>query len=185
MLRTLTRWTVADYHRMIAEGLLAGRQVELIDGQIVDMAPELPIHRATYRRSAKYLESLLQERAVIFSAAPIILPTDGEPEPDISVAIPPESRYDYRHPGPDDIHWLIEVSNSTLAYDLEEKARIYARDNILEYWVIDIKGQQLWVHTDPENDRYRSIKQVASGSLSPLTMVDVTVDIDRLLQAAD
>ena len=141
MVRTLTRWTVADYHRMIAEGLLAGRQVELVDGQIVDMAPELPIHRATYRRGVKYLESVLKERAVLFSAAPITLPTDGEPESDISILMPPEANYDYRHPGPDDIYWLIEVSNSTLAYDLEKKAQIYALDRIQEYWVIDVQGK--------------------------------------------
>lgn len=49
MTRTLTRWTLADYHQMITNGLLAGRHVELIDGKIVDMAPEPPIHRATYR----------------------------------------------------------------------------------------------------------------------------------------
>lgn len=185
MVRTLARWTVADYHRMIAEGLLAGRQVELIDGQIVDMAPELPIHRATYRRGVKYLERLLQERAVVFSAAPVTLPTDGEPEPDINIAMPPESRYDYRHPGPDDIYWLIEVSNSTLAYDLGEKAQIYARDEILEYWVIDIKGQQLWVHTDPKDDGYCSIRQVTSGFLSPLAISDVVVEVDKLLRTSD
>ena len=59
MVRTLTRWTVKDYHHMIESGLLAGRQVELIDGQIINMAPELPIHRVTYRRRVKYLEALL------------------------------------------------------------------------------------------------------------------------------
>lgn len=107
MVRTLTRWTVEDYHRMISNGVLAGRAVELIDGQIIDMAPELPIHRATYRRGVKYLEALLRERAVVFSAAPITLPTDGEPQPDISIAMPQESRYDTRHPGPEDIYWLI------------------------------------------------------------------------------
>ena len=96
MARTLTRWKVEDYHRMIANGLLAGRSVELIDGQIVDMAPELPIHRATYRRGSKYLEKLLGSRAVVFSAAPITLPSDGEPEPDISIVKAPESQYDQR-----------------------------------------------------------------------------------------
>ena len=70
MAKTLTRWTVADYHHMIATGLLAGRFVELINGQIVDRAPELPIHRVTCRRGAKYLETLLGNQAVIFSAAP-------------------------------------------------------------------------------------------------------------------
>ncbi|MFP4099583.1 hypothetical protein [Coleofasciculus sp.] len=50
MVRTLTHWTVADYHQMIESDILAGRHVELINGQIIDMAPEPPIHRVTYRR---------------------------------------------------------------------------------------------------------------------------------------
>ncbi|MBE9059496.1 Uma2 family endonuclease [cf. Phormidesmis sp. LEGE 11477] len=181
MTRTLTRWTLDDYHRMIANGLLAGRQVELIDGKIVDMAPELPIHRATYRRGVRYLEALLKEKSVVFSAAPVSLPSDGEPELDICVVIPPESRYDDRHPGPEDISLLIEVSNSTLAYDLGEKARIYAKDGIQEYWVIDIKGRQLWIHREPIEAAYRSIVKRSVGKISPINLPGIAVEVERLL----
>ncbi len=85
MVRTLTHWTVADYHQMIESGILAGREVELIDGQIIDMAPELPIHRVTYRRGVKYLEALLGTQAVVFATAPVTLPSNGEPQPDICI----------------------------------------------------------------------------------------------------
>lgn len=180
MVRTLTRWTVEDYHRMIESGLLAGRQVELIDGQIIDMAPELPIHRVTYRRGAKYLEELLGDRAVVFATALITLPL-GEPQPDICVAAPPESRYDKRHPVPEDIYWLIEVSNSTLTYDLEEKARAYAQSKIQEYWVLDIKGSQLWVHREPENGEYRSVRRFSSGKVTLLAFPEFEVEVSKLL----
>ncbi len=180
MVKTLTRWTVADYHHMIATGLLAGRSVELINGQIVDMAPELPIHRATYRRGVKYLEALLGDQAVVFSAAPVTLPNDGEPEPDISIVQPPESRYDSQHPGPVDIYWLIEVSNSTLVYDLGEKARLYAQHNIQDYWVIDIAAKQLWVHRQPSEGTYTSVEKITAGILTPLTMPHIKVQIERL-----
>lgn len=180
MARTLTRWTVEDYHRMIANGVLAGRQVELIDGQIVDMAPELPIRRAINRQSVKYLEALLKERAVVFSAAPITLPSDGEPQPDICIASPPESQYDLRHPGPADIYWLIEISNSTLSYDLGEKSETYARDGIEDYWVVDVQRKQLWVHREPKDGRYHSLNPFSSGSISPLLLPDVTILIERL-----
>ena len=180
MAKTLTRWTVADYHHMIATGLLAGRSVELINGQIVNMAPELPIHRATYRRGVKYLETLLGHQAVVFSAAPITLPDDGEPEPDISIVQPPESRYDAQHPGPADIYWLIEVSNSTLAYDLGEKAQLYAQHTIHDYWVIDIAARQLWVHRRPMDGLYTSVETLTSGTLTPVTMPHLDVEIERL-----
>lgn len=181
MARLLTRWTVADYHHMIASGLLAGRQVELVDGQITDMAPELPIHRTTYRRGVKYLEALLGEQAVVFSAVPITLPADGEPQPDISVVRSPESRYDQRHPGPDDIYWLIEVANSSLAYDLGDKAQIYARDQIQEYWVIDIPNRQLWIHREPKHGKYQSIEPLTSGVITPLQGPKVEIQVERLL----
>jgi len=76
MVRTLTHWTVADYHQMIESGILAGRHVELIDGQIIDMAPELPIHRVTYRRGVNYLEALLgtQYQSVVKYSTGIIMP---------------------------------------------------------------------------------------------------------------
>lgn len=180
MVTTLTRWTVADYHHMIASSLLAGRRVELVNGQIVDMAPEQPIHRATYRRGVKYLEALLGDQAVVFSAAPVTLPNDSEPEPDISIVHPPETRYDSKHPGPADIYWLIEVSNSTLAYDLGEKAQLYAKQNIPDYWVIDIVAKQLWVHRQPNEGIYTSVKKLTSGTLSPVTMPHINIQIECL-----
>lgn len=181
MVKTLTRWTVADYHHMIASGLLAGRRVELVNGQIVDMAPELPIHRATYRRGVKYLEALLGNQAVVFSAAPVTLPNDGEPEPDIAIVQSPESLYDSQHPGPADIYWLIEVSNSTLAYDLGEKANLYAQNNIQDYWVVEhIAAKQLWVHRQPNEGTYTSIEKFTSGILTPVTMPSIKVQIERL-----
>ena len=166
---------------MIESGLLAGRQVELIDGQIIDMTPELPIHRVTYRRVVKYLEGLLGVRAVVFATAPITLPRSGEPQPDICMARPPETRYDERHPGPDDIYWLIEVSNSTLSYDLGEKAQFYARDRIQEYWVIDVPRSKLWVHREPRDGEYRSLVQLVTGQVRPLALPEVAVEVNKLL----
>ena len=181
MTRTLTKWTIEDYHRMIAAGVLAGRQVELLDGNVVEMAPELPIHRATYRRGSKYLESLLGQRSVVFTASPITLPSNGEPQSDITIAVPPEPRYDSRHPGPDDIYWLIEVSNSTLTFDLEEKAPLYARDHISEYWVVDVPNRQLWVHRQPRDNAYQDILTTSTGVIFPQAFRDVAVQVERLL----
>ncbi|NJL87833.1 MAG: Uma2 family endonuclease [Leptolyngbyaceae cyanobacterium SM1_1_3] len=183
MARTLTQWTIADYHRMIAAGLLAERQVELLEGNIIDMAPELPIHRAAYRRSVRHLDLLLGDRAVVFATAPITLPNRSEPQPDICIVRPPESRYDQRHPEPADIFWLIEVSNSTAVYDLGEKANLYARAQILEYWVIDLPKCKLWVHRQPGLERYQDVKSFNAGELSPLAFPQVKVEVEHLLKS--
>jgi Uma2 family endonuclease len=80
-----------------------------------------------------------------------------------------------------DIYWLVEVSNSTLSYDLGEKARIYERDRTQDYWVIDVVGKQLWVHREPNDQKYGSLKQLTSGTISPLAMPDVSLQIERLV----
>lgn len=166
---------------MIETDLLAGKQVELLDGNIIDMAPELPIHRTTYRRGVKYLESMLGDKVVIFSSAPIVLASNSEPQPDICIAVPPESSYDQRHPEPGDIYCLIEVSNSTLSYDLEEKAPLYARNGIEEYWVIDIPNSQLWVHRQPVQGQYQSIWKLTLGAIASLAFPDIDLEVEKFL----
>jgi len=146
------------------------------------MAPELPIHRVTYRLGVNYLEALLGTQAVVLATAPVTLPSNSEPQPDICIAIPPESRYDQRHPQPNDIYWLIEVSNSTLSYDLNEKDQMYARHQIQDYWVIDIPGSQLWVHREPNQGTYQSVDKYSTGIIMPLALPQVEVDVLRLLQ---
>lgn len=93
----------------------------------------------------------------------------------------PELRYDDRHLGPDDVYWLIEVSNSTLTFDLEEKARLYARDGIVEYWVVDVPNRQLWVHRQPVSGTYAEKQTLHSGMVTPLAFPDLEIKVERLL----
>ncbi len=83
-MKTLAKWTVNDYHRMIAAGILSDRHVELLAGEIVEMTPETPIHYNTAKRGAKYLENLLAGKADVRFNGPITL-QNSEPEPDIAI----------------------------------------------------------------------------------------------------
>jgi len=114
----LMRWTIEDYQRLVESGILANRRVELIDGNLVEMAPEGAPHSHTLSSGADYLRHHLSGQALIREAHPITL-SGSEPEPDIAVVKLPRSQYQNRHPMPEDILFLIEVSNSTLAYDLQ------------------------------------------------------------------
>ena len=114
-MKTLASWSVEDYHRMIKAGILGDRRVELLEGEIVEMSPEGPTHAFYGEEIADYLRSCLGEKALVREARPITL-SDSEPEPDIAVVKPPRIRYRDRHPGPDDILLLIEISQSTQAY---------------------------------------------------------------------
>lgn len=180
-MKTLATWTVADYHRMVNTGILTGRRVELLAGEIVEMSPETPIHYITAKRGAKYLETLLTGRADVRFNGPITL-KDSEPEPDIAIVRLPESNYVERHPTAPDIFWIIEVAHSSLKIDLELKARIYASAGIPEYWVLDLAQREVTVMRNPQNNQYLDLGIITEGSLIPLAFPNVEIRLDDLFR---
>lgn len=179
-MKTLAKWSVDDYHRMIEAGILRDRPVELLAGEIVEMSPETPIHYNTAKRGAKYLESLLSGKADIRFNGPITL-SNSEPEPDIAIVRLPESAYNDCHPRPEDIFWLVEVAKTSLKKDLEIKSAIYATAKIREYWVLDLSAKVLKVFRDPQGDRYLREQTIETGLISPLAFLDIQVSVERLL----
>lgn len=179
-MKTLAKWSVEEYHRMIKAGILQGRSVELLAGEIVEMSPKTPLHYTTAKRGAKYLEALLAGKADVRFNGPITLAT-SEPEPDIAIVRLPEAAYCDRHPYPQDIFWLVEVAKTSLKKDLEIKAAIYATAAIPEYWVLDLSAQQVMVFRNPQSDQYIKNYSVTEGSISPLAFPEIFVSVKRLL----
>jgi Uma2 family endonuclease len=179
-MKTLAKWSIDDYHRMVEAGILRGRQVELLGGEIVEMSPETPIHYATAKRGAKYLEELLSAKADVRFNGPITL-SDSEPEPDLAIVRLPESSYYDRHPGPQDIFWIVEVAKTSLKKDLEIKLAIYATAGIQEYWILDLSTKQMIVFRNPQGDKYVEEYTIAERTIAPLAFADVLVSVKRLL----
>jgi Uma2 family endonuclease len=179
-MKTLAKWSVDDYHRMVEAGILRGRHVELLTGEIVEMSPETPIHYTTAKRGAKYLEELLSGKADVRFNGPITL-SDSEPEPDIAIVRLPESSYNDRHPAPQDIFWIVEVAQTSLKKDLEIKAVIYATAEIQEYWVLSLSAKQMIVFRNPQNGKYVEEYTIEQGTVTPLAFADVSVSVQRLL----
>ena len=149
-------WSIADYHQMIEAGILdEDDRVELLEGKIVCMSPQRPFHAASVQRSANHLYELLRRRAYIRVQLPVILGNDSEPEPDLAVVRFDANEYSFRHPEPPDIYLLIEVADSTIAKDRNQKARIYAKNRVLEYWILDLQKRQVYVFRQPEESIYR------------------------------
>jgi Uma2 family endonuclease len=149
-------WTVEEYHRMIEAGILnEGDKIELLEGRIVEMSAQTPPHAATTQRSDRYLQHLLRDLAAIRVQLPITLAT-SEPEPDIAVVSIDPGGYGDRHPNPSEILLLIEVSYSTLQIDRREKAPIYARANIAEYWILDVAAHEAYIYRNPGPQGYQS-----------------------------
>lgn len=183
-MRTLTKWSVADYHRMRDLGILDHRHCELIDGEIWDMAPEGEFHRFLNDRGAEYLRRVLHDRAKVFEAHPITL-AQSEPQPDISIVRLPDTRYLRHHPYPEDIYWLVEVADTTLPYDLGIKRKLYAKAEIQEYWVIDIVKRQLTVFRDLRNGDFLTQNTVSEGIIRPITFPEVAIEVRQFVNIPD
>jgi Uma2 family endonuclease len=179
-MKILHKWSVEDYHRMIETGILDGKPVELLKGEIIEMSPEGIPHSFTNDSIAEYLREQLRGIAKVREAHPVTL-DDSEPEPDISVVRLPNTIYAQHHPYAQDIYWLIEIANNSLDKDLNEKRTLYASSGIPEYWIVDLKHKKLWVFTKPQNDDYSQIQELTSGTITPLAFPNIVIEIARLL----
>jgi Uma2 family endonuclease len=155
------RWTRESVEALQQGGFLEpDRRYEVIDGEIIEMSDNPP-HRAGVILLHAYLVSLFTALRAYSQAAVQVSTTDparNNPIPDVSVTRQEIAAYFGRFPGPDDLLFIGEVSDTTLTYDLGDKALLYARAGIPEYWVLDIKGRRLIVHRHPEQNGYADIR---------------------------
>lgn len=174
-------WTVEEYHRMIEAGILnEGDKIELLDGRIVEMSAQTPPHAATTQRTDRYLQHLLRDLAAIRVQLPITLAT-SEPEPDIAVVCIEPGDYGDHHPNPSEILLLIEVSYSTLQIDRREKAPIYARANIAEYWILDVVDREAYIYRNPGPQGYQSEVVLQDDAIiRMLAFPDIEISLSEL-----
>jgi Uma2 family endonuclease len=180
MSTTIAKWTIEQYHELVNTGVLADRQVELLAGNIIEMAPEGMSHAVYCSDAVDYLKQLLGAQAKVREAHPITLPNDSEPEPDIAVVMPAASRYLDHHPYPADIFWLIEYADSTLIKDLTTKQTIYAQAGILEYWVVNLQASELIVFRGLGNEGYTTESRFSTGNIAPVSFPHIQIAVRRL-----
>lgn len=154
-LLTRHRLTVSDYYRMGEVGILRpDARVELIEGEIIDMAPIGSRHSGTVERVAAVLRRAVGERAMVRSQQPVALDEHSEPEPDIAVVLPRDDYYTSAHPKPSDVLLVIEVAETSLSYDREIKIPLYARHGIVETWIVDLEGRRVLRYRSPRSGVY-------------------------------
>jgi Uma2 family endonuclease len=165
--------TSAEYYHMIETGIIReGERVELISGQIFTMAAKGVRHTICTRRLFRHLLALIGEQADVQSQDPITLPNNSEPEPDVVIAKLREDNYENSHPLPADIILIIEVSDSTLKFDREVKAPLYATAGINEYWIVNLIDSRLEVYRQPEGGLYTSIQIFTSPHLGSASKIE-------------
>lgn len=175
------RLTVDEYYRMAEAGVLSpDDRVELIEGEIVDMAPIGSGHAAVVRLLTKKLVVAAGARAEVSVQSPLRLGAESEPHPDIALLMPRADSYSARHPTSDDVLLIIEVSESTLHFDLDVKAELYARHRIPEYWVVDLIDDTLHVHRAPRGRAY-TYRQASNSAHVRFDPLELEIEMQNIL----
>jgi Uma2 family endonuclease len=172
-------FSVKEYHRMHEVGiLLEDDRVELIDGEIHLMSPIGTAHAAIVNYYISLFMSI-GKTAIVSAQNPILLGNNSEPQPDLALLIYREDFYRKVAPTAADVLLVIEVSDSTLAYDRLEKLPRYALANIREVWITDVTGEMIECYTEPNGDQYATKQTFRRGqqlSVQALPAIQVSVD---------
>jgi Uma2 family endonuclease len=157
---------VEQYHKMGAAGIFPdGARVELIEGEILSMAPMgIPHCWAVAALNRALIESPLGRHIFLLPQLPVTLSDITEPQPDLALARLPADRYRTAAATAEDVLLLIEVADSTLSFDRQRKMPLYARHGIPEYWILNVRDRQLEVHHTPVEGSYATASVLLPGT---------------------
>ena len=184
----LRTWTRVEYERLIELGVFQpGEPVELIAGQLMVSEPQGSAHYTAVGLVEDALRAALGSGWLVRSQGPIALADDSEPEPDVAVIRGTRRQYSRRHPARPAL--VVEVAESSLALDRGQKASVYARGGIEDYWILNLVDRVLEVYRQPAADaasafgwRYASMEILRPGaSVAPLDVPSARVAIADLL----
>lgn len=183
------RFSLEEYHWLIERGFFReDERVELIEGVLNQMSPKGLRHSACLSILLRLLPSMIGERAWIRAQDPITLPdSNSEPEPDLVLAAPRERGYLDHHPFPNDILLIVEIAQSSLAYDRRIKIPLYAAAGVGEYWIVNLRDDQVEVYREPttpvEGAAYyhQHLRFSAENVLQPAQFPDCVIVVADLL----
>ena len=158
-------------------------RVELLDGQIIDMSPIGPFHGRVTKILNQFFSAASQGRWIVSVQDPAQLDDYSEPEPDIMLLKPSGDFYGERHPRPEDVFLLVEIADTSLERDQEEKLPAYASSGIAEVWIVGLNEQTIEVYRQPQFTGYSSKTILSAGdTASPQMFPDAKVDVGELLK---
>lgn len=176
------RLTIGDYHRMGEAGILhENSRVELIEGELIDMAPIGSQHAGTVKQLSRLFNLAVGQTAIVSTQDPLILDKHSEPQPDIMLLRPRDDFYKSSHPRPEDVLLIVEVADTSLQYDRQIKIPLYARYGIPEVWLADLVNRTLTLFRSPGEHGYQEVMTPPSlGALSPKLLSAVRLNLSRL-----
>ncbi len=181
---TRRRFTVAEYYAMADAGILSENdRVELLDGDLIIMPPIGDWHAAKVNLFTNVFPPQLQGRAVVSIQNPTRLNDSNEPEPDVMLLRWRDDFYQDGHPRPADVLLLIEVSDTTVDYDRNEKLPLYAQAGIPELWIVNRPAGRIEAHTDPSGNEYATVRYFGSGeTIAPQAFPDIVLEVNRIIR---
>jgi Uma2 family endonuclease len=175
------RWTREQYERAVESGVFGDDRVELLDGEIVPMAPPSSWHAATTRWLRNtFVRGLDPIRWLVGGRDPIALDDWSEPEPDIWVARA-DRVLGRTHPPASAMALVVEVSWTSACHDRVRKLPLHGAAGVPEYWIVDLQRGVVHVHRQPVADGYRDVSTAARGDGLTVPGTDLTVDVTELL----
>ena len=179
----LRRFTVDEYFAMAEAGILKKEdKVELIDGVIVAMSPMGSLHRATVNKLNRVTTASVGTRAIVQVQSSMILDDRTMPEPDLALLRERADFYEADDAGPEDVLLVIEVSDSSVDYDRNEKLPRYARAGIPEVCLTILPERVIEVHTEPAGGRYTQMRTFHPGdTISPNCFPDIVLSVGEIL----
>jgi Uma2 family endonuclease len=176
--------SVEEYMRMGEAGVFApDARLELIEGEIIEMAPIGVPHASIVGTLTRLFVRQAGDAAFVWVQNPVIVGKRSMPQPDLAILKAREDDYSTRHPAVDDVLLAVEVSDSTLAFDVGTKVPLYARCGVAEVWIVDVNGASIIVHRKPGVRGYASTF-TASGEerIECMAMSQVNVSAKTLFR---
>ncbi len=169
--------SVEDYHRLGEVGILTeDSRVELLAGELIEMAPIGGPHMAVVNRLTKLLVLAVGDLGVVSVQNPVRLPPYSEPQPDFAILRVHPDKAASAVPGPEDVLLLIEVADTTLAYDRDTKLALYAKCGIAESWIVNLSSECIEVYREPLSDGYsKRIDIQRQDSVAPLALPTISI----------
>ncbi len=174
--------TVDRYNRMIEAGVYTENdRIELLNGEIIETMPKGPKHSVLNDVVLELFKEKLGGKIYARSQNPIILDNFSEPEPDIVLVEPPSKKYLQSHPTPADIFLIMEISDTTLIYDREAKARAYSRNGIRQYLLLNLQNETIEDFREPGADGYEFKRTLRKGDVFNLVAFpEIEINLDDL-----
>jgi Uma2 family endonuclease len=182
MVQGRRKFTLDEYHRLGEMGFLGeDDRVEFMDGEIIEMSPIGKKHNACVSRNTRLFVQRLDDKAVVYVQNSILI-LENEPLPDIAILQPNPTYYADRYATAEDVLLIIEVADSSLAYDQEIKTPKYAKAGVQELWIVDLNDDMVWVYRNPSEKGYLDLKAYQRGeTITLLAFSDITLAINDIL----